>query len=180
MTKSIHRHCTFKTVLKRKRRRSGFSAEMQRREERAQKWRAVADCSRHEQRRPGRLDCRRWELSSADNQWWRRGRAQLLSSVKISWSAEFVCIIKVVSPHSRNFTILVPPLWLHHWLSERNGMIQPVNILLWAILKCYSSQDTWCNSGDVDRLNKIHKIRKLEKIMTENRRHTKSCKYKPP
>ena len=34
MTKSLHRHCTFKTVLERKRRRSGFLAEMQRREER--------------------------------------------------------------------------------------------------------------------------------------------------
>jgi len=51
MTKSLHRHCTFKTVLERKRRRSGFSAENRRREEKAQKWRAVADCSRHEQRR---------------------------------------------------------------------------------------------------------------------------------
>ena len=30
MTKSLHRHCTFKTVTERKRRRSGFSAEMQR------------------------------------------------------------------------------------------------------------------------------------------------------
>ena len=52
MTKSLHRHCTFKTVLERKRRRSVFSAEMQRRVEKAQKRRAVADCSRHEQRRP--------------------------------------------------------------------------------------------------------------------------------
>jgi len=45
MTKSYHRLCTFNTVLERKRRRSGFSAEMQRREEKAQKWRAVPDTS---------------------------------------------------------------------------------------------------------------------------------------
>jgi len=87
MTKSLHRHCTFKTVLERKQ-RSGFSAEMRRCEEKAQKWRAVADCSRHEQQRPGRLDRR--ELSSADNQWWRQGWATSLSSLEISWSAEFV------------------------------------------------------------------------------------------
>jgi len=62
MTKSLYRHCTFKTVLEWKRRRSGFSAEMQRREEKAQKWLAVADCSRHEQRRPGRLDRRQWRV----------------------------------------------------------------------------------------------------------------------
>ena len=29
MTKSLHRHCTFRTVLGRKQRRSGFSAEME-------------------------------------------------------------------------------------------------------------------------------------------------------
>jgi len=46
-----------KIVLGRK--RSGFSAEMKRREEKVQKWRAVADCSRHEQRQLGRLDRRR-------------------------------------------------------------------------------------------------------------------------
>jgi len=62
MTKLLHRHCTFKTVLERKRRRSGFSAEIRRREEKAQKWRAVADRSRYEQRRPGRLDRRRWRV----------------------------------------------------------------------------------------------------------------------
>ena len=62
MTKSLHRHCTFKTILERRQRRSGFSAEMQRRAEKAQNWRAVADYSRQEQRRPGRLDHRRWRV----------------------------------------------------------------------------------------------------------------------
>jgi len=56
------RHCTFKTVLERKQRRSGFSAEMQRHEEKAQKWRAVADCARHKQRRPGRLNSQQWRV----------------------------------------------------------------------------------------------------------------------
>jgi len=58
MTKSLHSHCTFKTVLERKR-RSGFSAEMRSCEEKVPKWRAVADYSRHEHRRSGRLDRRR-------------------------------------------------------------------------------------------------------------------------
>ena len=40
MTKSLHGHCTFKNVLERKRRRSGFSAEMQTCEEKVHKWRA--------------------------------------------------------------------------------------------------------------------------------------------
>jgi len=61
MAKSLHRHCTFKTVLERKR-RSGFSAEMPRLEEKAQKRRAVADGSKRKQRRPGRLDRRRWRV----------------------------------------------------------------------------------------------------------------------
>jgi len=38
------------------------------------------------------------ESSSADNQWWRRGRVQSLSSLEISWSAEFVDEVRRSQP----------------------------------------------------------------------------------
>jgi len=89
MTKSLHRHGTFETLMERKQRRSGFSAEMQRREEKAQKWRAVADCSRRSSSgdREGAIADGR-ELSSADNQWWR-GRAQSRSAGRQSSSMKY-------------------------------------------------------------------------------------------
>jgi len=59
MTKSLHNTVHSKLFWK----GSEFSAEMQRHKVKAQKWRAVADCSRHEQRRSGRLDHRRrWRV----------------------------------------------------------------------------------------------------------------------
>ena len=61
------------------------------------------------------------ELSSADNQWWRRGRVQSLSSFEISWLAEFVDVVRrlytrtasLKSIRSRTFS---------HWSWQRTGV----------------------------------------------------------
>jgi len=118
MTKSLHRHCTFKTVLERKRRRSGFSAEMQRHEEKVQKWFAVADCSRHEQRRPGRLDRRWWsrvrriisDEDEAERSRCRASRSAGQQSLSMRYGSANPCrhlytrTVSLKSIHSRTFS----------------------------------------------------------------------------